>query len=144
MATLRFLWIIHTTSTRANADTDDPFRLEVRERTTPPPGGSWRFLPFPDLPSPDEKQQGVTEQYRFDLTAETGHLSIDMDTLTPDGIAVTIRGVDAWLPSSIWAIGEDVNGARRLLAGVPNWPTSVSRGWFSEDPTEGRMTRSLG
>lgn len=141
MATLRFLWVIHTTSTRENADTEDRFSLNLRVSDFPIPQGTTVTLPFPDLPSPDEKERGVTEQYLFDLRNQEPR--INMAFLDAEDISITIQGRDAWLPASIWVIGEDVNSTRRLLAGVPNWPTSVSRGWFSADTSEGRPTRSL-
>jgi hypothetical protein len=141
MATLRFLWVIHTTSTQANADTENKFRLNLLASPFPFPQGTTVRLPFPDLPSPDERERGVTEEYRFDLSGVEPR--INMTFLDAEEISITILGDDAWLPASIWVIGEDVNSTRRLLAGVPNWPTSVSRGWFSTDTSEGRATRSL-
>jgi hypothetical protein len=139
MATLRFLWVIHTTSTQENADTEESFRLEIRADDAPSPTGTTVFLRFPDLPSSDEKERGVTEQYMFDLRGQ----GINMESLKPADISITIGGSDAWLPSSIWVIGEDEGSNHRLIAGVPNWPTSVRDGWFSTDRAEGRPTRSL-
>jgi hypothetical protein len=141
MATLRYLWVIHTTSTQENADTDAKFRLGLRASPFPIPEGTTLSLPFPDLPSSDEKERGVTEQYMFDLRPH--ELKINMALLDPEDVTITIEEDDAWLPASIWVIGEDVHSTRRLIAGVPNWPTSVNRGWFSKDHTEGRRTRSL-
>ena len=140
MAELRNLWIIVTTSMQQDADTDDGFALDLRVSPFPAPNGTSVRIPFPDLPSSDERERGATDQYLF----KPRHSSpINMDFVDGDDISITILGDDAWLPSSIWAIGEDANGTRRLIAGEPDWPTSVSRGWFSTDPAEGRATRSL-
>ena len=136
MARLRFLWIIHTTSTSANADTESAFRLVL-----PISDGTTVGFPFPNLPSPDERERGVTEQYMFDFRNIQDEFL--MEFLQADDISIRILGSDAWLPSSIWAIGEDINSNRRLLAGVPNWPTTIERGWFSTDTSEGRPIRSL-
>jgi hypothetical protein len=142
MARLSFVWIIHTTSTRADADTDDAFRLSVRASPFPLPPGTWVRVGFPDLPSPDERERGATEQYRFDFRSREP--AIDMALLDGADMEIEILGSDAWLPSSIWAIGQDVNGTRKLIAAHPSWPTSISNGWFSTDLSEGRPTRRLG
>ena len=135
---LSYIWIIHTTSQIQNADTEDKFRLDIAHPTIPQE--LLLSLPFPDLPSPDERERGVTEQYKFDLTVAEGSINTD---LAASDIRITILGNDAWLPDSVWAIGEDVHGIRGLLAGVPNWPTGVHTGWFSTDLSEGAPTRSL-
>ena len=133
MAKLRFVWIIHTTSTVANADSDSNLRLELDVGN---PVATNLFFQF----DADEMQSGETKQQRFTLPSST---LINMNIFGPSRIFINISGNDAWLPSSIWAIGEDVNGDRKLLAGVPNWPTSVANGWFSTDLTEGQPRRSL-
>ncbi|BCW67339.1 hypothetical protein NicSoilB4_21020 [Arthrobacter sp. NicSoilB4] len=142
MAMLKTLWIIHTTAietpavtrpgfptipgTGANAGTDDKFDLLLNNR---------RFR-FPDLPDPDEREPGKTEEYEFDVQSAR----VDMDNVSGRYIVIEILGNDAWLPSSIWAIGEDVNGDSKVLAHVPKWP--VDRYW-SRDSREGQPRRRL-
>jgi hypothetical protein len=47
---------------------------------------------------------------------------------------------DAWLPSSVWVIGQAEDGELRLLAGVPHWPSNL---WFSADASEGKTEYKL-
>ena len=140
MARLSFLWVIVTTANAENADTDSRFQLNVRVPNVPGIA-TWIRQPFPDIPSPDERERNATDQYRFDYRSRSP--AIDMTFLDGSEIEIEILGDDAWLPSSIWVIGEDVNGDRRLIAGRPTWPTSVDNGWFSTDTSEGRPRRAL-
>jgi hypothetical protein len=133
MATLRYVWVIHTTSTAANAGTDEGFELIIRSQVNPQAIVGTRR--YPDLPH-DERERGRTDQYRFDVR----DLGVDMFGLNEDNFCIRILGDDAWLPASIWIIGQDVQGARRLLAGVPTWPDDL---WFSTDASEGEATRCL-
>jgi hypothetical protein len=142
MARLSLLWIIHTTSSLPNADTENRFRLNVRASPFPLPNGTWIRIDFPDIPSPDEREANATDQYRFDYRRRSP--PIEMSLLDGSDIEIEIRDDDAWLPSSIWAIGQDADGARRLIAGHPTWPTSITNGWFSTDTSEGRRARRLG
>jgi hypothetical protein len=115
----------------------DVFELRIADPLNP---NRVVVRPFLDLPAvPDEKERGRTEQHRFDFQGT----NLDMSLVEGRNIFISILGDDAWLPSSIWAIGEDVNGTIRLLAARPRWPTSELRGWFSREPGEGRATRSL-
>jgi hypothetical protein len=133
MATLRNLWVIHTTSTEAGADTDDGFQLVIRASNVPYPERA--RLTFPDLPH-DERERGRTDQYRFDVL----NLNIDMFGLGGNNFCIQTLGSDAWLPASIWVIGRDVTGLQRLLVSLPFWPDNL---WFSKDTSEGREIRCL-
>lgn len=68
------------------------------------------------------------------------NLSVDMFGLNDRHFCLEILGDDAWLPDSIWVIGEDVQTNRELLVAVPRWPESP---WFSTDASEGRRSRCL-
>jgi hypothetical protein len=134
MARLRFLWVIHTTANITNADTEGIFDLVVFGGVTKN-NEIGRFR-FPDLPNPDEREQARTDEYRFDVSS----LNVDMFNIDGQSLAIRIRSNDAWLPSSIWVIGEDIQGRRELLVGLPNWPSSL---WWSTDSSEGRDLRRL-
>jgi hypothetical protein len=49
MARLKYIWVIHTTSTADNADTDDGFSLEVRSAVNP--NAVVAQLTFPTCPT---------------------------------------------------------------------------------------------
>jgi hypothetical protein len=135
MARLDHFWVIHTTSTQDDADTEDGFRLGLRFTQPNPEFVIW--LDFPDL-SHDEREKGRTDQYRFNIVeSET---PIAMELLQARNFIIATKGSDAWLPDSIWIIGQDVNRARRLLVGIPRWPTDLR---FSKDASEGRELHSL-
>lgn len=133
MAMLRTLWVLHTTSTKDDAGTDEGFELVIHSQINP--NAIVGTLRFPDLP-PDERERGRTDEYRFDAS----DLGVEMFGLDEDNFCIQILGEDAWLPGSIWVIGQDVEGRRELLASVPSWPEDL---WFSEDESEGEATRCL-
>ena len=132
MARLDFLWVIHTTSTAANAGTDDGFDLQILSVLQ---GTLVAQLPFPDLPH-DERERDRTDEYKFDVR----DLDLDMFGLNEDNFCIRIRGDDMWLPHTIWIMGQDAEGRRELLAGWPDWPDDL---WFSSDATEGAGRRCL-
>jgi hypothetical protein len=134
MARLRFLWVIHTTANVADADTDGGFELAVHG--SPNAEVEIGSFPFPDLPNPDERERARTDEYRFNVHA----LNVDMFNIDGNHLAIRALSNDAWLPASIWVIGEDVQGRRELLVGLPNWPSSL---WWSTDTSEGRPKRFL-
>jgi len=134
MARLRRLWVIHTTADVANADTEVPFDLLIDHL----PGQSFaERRGFPDLPNPDERECARTDEYQFDIES----LHADSSDLTADKLRIQIRGNDAWLPSTLWVIGEDVHGTNHLIAGFPSWP---SNRWWSKDPSVRQESRRLG
>jgi hypothetical protein len=135
MAKARRLWVILTTANVTDADTDDKFDLVI-DGVSPNPNFAWRFH-FPDLPNPDERERARTDEYRF--TVES--INTQLEFIQGRDIVIQTLGRDAWLPSSIWVIGEDVQGARRLIAGFPSWP---SNRWWSNDSSEGEASRRLG
>lgn len=127
MARLRFLWVIHTTANQSAADTNELFRLVLRDPLTP---GETVILPFPGLPH-NERELGRTDEYVFDM--QEADRRVDMDALRPEHIGMTIRGGDAWLPRSVWVIGQDDDNRRRLLVAQPDWPP---QGWFSTQTSD--------
>ena len=133
MAKLRTLWVLHTTSTKADADTENGFRLVIY--STINPNAILAVLPFPDLPH-DERERGRTDEYRFDVRK----LDVDMFGFNEDNFCIQILGNDMWLPRTVWVIGQDATGVRQLLASVPKWPDDL---WFSTDPSEGEGMRCL-
>jgi hypothetical protein len=117
---LQKLWVIHTTANVNNAASNFRFTLEVQTPTQ-------RFSQdFPDLPH-DERNRGRTDQYEFDLRDE----EIDYRDVTPGNIRITSRAEDAWLPESIWVIGQEDDGEFHLLVGRPEWPSNA---WFGTRP----------
>jgi hypothetical protein len=135
MAATQFVWIIHTTSILEDTDTEDAFSLGLKNVFPNPDFELW--LDFPSL-SHDERERGRTDQYRFNLSQlET---PISMEQLNASKFMIRTKGRDAWLPESVWIIGQDVNRNRRLLVGIPFWPSTL---WFSQDESEGQPQRSL-
>jgi hypothetical protein len=133
MATLQTLWVIHTTSNVADSDTDEGFELVIRGTINP--GAIAARIRFPNLPH-DERERGRTDEYRFQLLK----FDINMFGLSESEFCIRILGDDAWLPASIWIIGQDIVGRRELLASIPNWPADLK---FSTDESEGKAMRCL-
>ncbi len=135
MANLDHFWLIHTTSTETDADTEDTFRLGLRFTQPNPQFEIW--LDFPDKPY-DQRERGRTDQYRFNIVeSET---PIAMELLRARNFVIATDGSDMWLPDSLWIIGQNVNGDRRLVVGIPRWPSNLR---FSRDSSEGRPEHSL-
>ncbi|MGH9970006.1 MAG: hypothetical protein ACREBG_19730 [Pyrinomonadaceae bacterium] len=124
MARLRTLWVIHTTSAQGDANTDERFRMIIKDSSA-----QRTELVLPSLQH-DERERGRTDEYVFNLE---GGRFIEMETLRPADIGIEITGGNAWLPKSIWVIGQDVQGGRKLLAAQPSWP---SDGWFSTQTSD--------
>lgn len=133
MAKLKTVWVIHTTANVPNADTEDKFDLVIRASPNPSFVGRLRF---PDLPNPDERERAKTDEYRFDVES----LDASMDLVDGSDISIEILGSDAWLPSSVWVIGEDIRSVRKLLVGIPDWSATK---WWSKDVSEGEPVRLL-
>ncbi len=125
MPRLQFLWVIHTTSNEQNANTNEIFRVIIRD----PFNQRETVLPFPSLPH-NERERGRTDEYLFNLE-EQGF--IEMEALNADDIGMEILGGNAWLPRSIWVIGQDIQGGRRLLVAQPTWPPE---NWFSTETSD--------
>jgi hypothetical protein len=136
MAATHFIWVIHTTSVLEDTDTEDRFSLGLRRVFPNPNFELW--LDFPK-PSYDDRERGRTDQYRFNLS-QSSETEIPMESLNPSKFMILTKGSDAWLPESIWIIGQDVNRSRRLLVAIPFWPSTL---WFSKDESEGKPQRSL-
>ena len=136
MAILERVWVTHTTSTDAEANTGAAFSLEISGNN------QVANLDFPDLPH-DERERGRTDQYEFDLR----NWEIDHEDVLPGNVRLTIRGGEggnAWLPQSIWVMGRTVDGQYHLLVARPDWPATA---WFSTDHSDvggtARTTRPL-
>jgi hypothetical protein len=129
MAILERIWVVHTTSTADDAETDSGITLEIQS------GAQRMSKVLPDLPH-DERERGRTDEYELDLR----DFQFDTDVLQPGDFRFTIRGDDAWLPESIWVIGRTVNGDFELLIARPYWPGTA---WFSSDSHEGQVTIPL-
>lgn len=134
MARLRFLYVIHTTANVEDAGTDGAFELVVFSPVNPEAQiGRFRF---PDLPNPDEREKARTDEYKFDVS----RLNVDMFGIGPHTLAINILSEDKWLPSTIWVIGEDMQGNRELKVAIPDWPSSL---WWSTQESEGKSIRRL-
>jgi hypothetical protein len=109
MARLRFLYVIHTTADVTDADTDGNFELVVFSPVNPQ--AEIGEFGFPDRPH-DERERGRTDRYRLNVSS----LNMDMFHVRPEILAIRTGSDDAWLPSSIWVIAEDVQapGSWRL------------------------------
>ena len=114
MAKLKRIYVVLNTSVAKYADTDAGFEL-IASRSR---NNSWKQS-FPDLPH-DEREKNRTDYYEFNVQGkgieENTKLSIRMTSSD-----------DAWLPSSIWVIGETENNSLLILAGYPRWPRDK---WF--------------
>lgn len=124
MSRLQTIWVIHTTSELADANTDDKFRVIIRDSSA-----QQTEMVFPSLPH-NERERGRTDEYVFNMQ---GQRAIEMETLTPANIGLEITGGNAWLPKSVWVIGQDVQGKRKILAAQPRWP---SDSWFSTQTSD--------
>jgi hypothetical protein len=133
MARLRFLYVIHTTADVTDADTDGNFELVVFSPVNPQ--AEIGEFGFPDRPH-DERERGRTDRYRLNVSS----LNMDMFHVRPEILAIRTGSDDAWLPSSIWVIAEDVQGNRQLEVALPNWPSSL---WWSTQESEGEPIRRL-
>ncbi|MBO3086340.1 hypothetical protein [Cellulomonas fengjieae] len=137
MTRIERLWVIQTTSTAADANTDEGFALELKRET---PDGGWLSMPFPDLPH-DERERGRTDQYEFVLPSEE---NFTLGNISGSFVRIRIRGDDAWLPSSVWVIARGPDQGEftqwKLIAHATPWPRGD---WFSTDTAEGQPTRLL-
>ncbi|TQJ39373.1 hypothetical protein FBY33_1388 [Arthrobacter sp. SLBN-112] len=79
---------------------------------------------------------GKVQEYKFDVESA----DVDMDDIDGRNIEMEILGSNAWLPSSIWAIGEDITRDRKLLVHIPDWPTDQ---FWSTDRSKGEPRRFL-
>lgn len=141
MARLDKLWIIVTTASERPAITRPGFPTipgDGAEGGTDSGFNLWLYnhrYRFEDLPY-DEREPGQNDIYEFDVS----DAAVDMDNVRGSRIAMEILGSDAWLPASIWAIGEDVNRSPKLLVHIPRWPRDQ---YWSTDPREGLARRPL-
>lgn len=118
MARLRRVIVTHTTADVPNANTGAHFDLQLFK------DGALRWQEeFPDHPY-DERERGRTDQYEFNI------LQADLDTEDAYRIRMKMKTTsNAWLPKSIWAIGETEFGEWVVLAANPNWNFASDR-WF--------------
>jgi hypothetical protein len=75
----------------------------------------------------DEREPGRTDLYRFrDVPA------VEVDDIEPAQFKIVAAGDDAWLPSSIFILGES-DGQFQVLVGIKKWP---DEGWFSTQASD--------
>ncbi|HEX3047249.1 MAG TPA: carbohydrate binding domain-containing protein [Bacillota bacterium] len=67
-----------------------------------------------------ERDFGITDNYSFTVQS----YNLDSATLNFGDIRFQTKGNNAWLPESIWVIGETTSGQYALLAGTPNWAST--------------------
>jgi hypothetical protein len=125
MPTVQTIWVVHTTSTRTNADTDGGFTLIINGIS----GDQVAALQFPDLPH-DERERGRTDEYRF---ADLSRFRILSESIDDNTFCIRARSDDAWLPKTVWIIGQTEEGDYTLLAGDGSWPTDQ---WFSTQASD--------
>ncbi len=129
MTIIEDLWVIHTTSLEALADTDDRFSLQIQSQR------QRAVIVFPDL-AYNEREKGQTDEYHFSLR----DWQFDDEKIQPGEIEMLTHGTNRWLPSSFWVISRNVNKEYRILIVNHNWPQN---GYFSTDQTEGQVSRPL-
>jgi hypothetical protein len=127
MALLRFLWVIHTTAKTDDAQTNARFRLVLRDPASP---GRMLEEPFPEL-GHNQRERDRTDEYFFDMRKP--EFRVEMSDVLPEHLGMKTLGGNAWLPRSIWMIGQDDDDARRLLVAQPTWSKD---GWFSIDTSD--------
>lgn len=114
MAILKRIFIIHRTSKESNAQTDASFDF-IASR----PGPDF-IMAFPNYPDIDEREQGRTDEYEFDVEGE----NIDSETTILTMFMRTTN--NGWLPDRIWALGETEQNEIVILGAHPEW----EGGWF--------------
>ena len=114
MATLKRIFVTHTTAYEKKADTDAAFLLIA---STP---GDDFVQEFPDLDY-NERERGRTDTYEFNV--EDHKEPVDSNTTLTMVMTTT---TDGWLPKSILAIGETESGERIILGDHHEW----EKGWF--------------
>ncbi len=131
MAVLDTVYVIHTTSTAPQSDTDDGFVLRIpatgKQDTA---DGFIAKLDFPSQPH-DNRERGRTDYYEFDVRG----LGVEHEEAR-GRFEIETKGKDAWRPSSIWILGKLRNGRFRILGASPDWPSGNK---FSRESGEGRV-----
>lgn len=122
------LTVTHTTSTVANAGTNDLFDLLVRSTS-----GASCPRPFPKLPY-DEREPGKTDTYTFDVS----DCKLVLSQVHAQTIFIRTNGTNAWLPSKIMVVAKTTATAtfptgRQITLANHVWPGTS---WFSRDPND--------
>jgi hypothetical protein len=111
MVRLKRIFVIHTTATDEDAESDAGFQIQVVAEA-----GDF-IRPFPDLPH-DDRERGRTDQHEFVIPN-----SVVVDTLDPN-FEIRMRMTtsnDGWHPSSIWVLGATMENQIILLGAYPEW-----------------------
>lgn len=117
MASLKRIFVLHTTGDHSDAGTDANFELKAEN-----PGGHF-IANFGDLPH-DDRQKGRTDEYVFNVAGK------GLTSKTKLRIRMTTSS-DGWLPKTIWAIGETTANDYVVLAANTKWEKWFDRG---DDP----------
>jgi hypothetical protein len=87
-----------------------------------------------DNSNQDERERGQTGCHELKLSEEDG-----LDDTQLKEILLQIHDSDnAWMPESIWVIGENVDGDCKLLSAHPNWHS-----WFDPESRPGYTLRLI-
>ena len=123
MATLRRLYAILTTDpVRTDAKSDSRMRLVFDNGTIK------REFELGGQPH-DEREPGRTDLYRLEFSQQS---NVEMDDIVPTDFKIVAAGEDAWLPSSIFILGEG-SGQFKVLVANEEWP---DEGWFSTQTSD--------
>ncbi len=117
MPQLNSITVIQTTANESNAGTDAGFQLQIFR------SGGDVLLDFPALDQ-EEREPGLTERYRFDVSG------FGIDSSDPSfGLAMRMVSTeDAWLPASIEVLGQTVTGETVVLGSHDPWTEWFDRG----------------
>jgi hypothetical protein len=129
MPKLKTIVVIHTTSTKENANSAADFSLEIGRP------GQDVTVPFPR--NPNQRQRGKLDVYQIDVSQH------DVDSTGPGfSLIMTIRSDDGWLPLSIYVLGHTEAGDLELLGDHAFW--DQEDGWFdSGAAAEGRPSHEI-
>ncbi|MBN2292769.1 MAG: hypothetical protein JXM70_10110 [Pirellulales bacterium] len=128
MARIKRLWLFTTTSTESYAGTRAQLRLEIVSHNG---DKVWDDLGDPQQNDRECGQTGCQEL----ILSETDKL----DDAQIKEIRLRIHDAyDAWKPSSIWIISENVDGEIKLLSANPDWNS-----WFDPESRPGYALRLL-
>ncbi len=121
------IFLIHKTSDRTDAGTDADVKLYIDDVS----------FDVYDIPDWDERETGDTDMYPININ----DTKVDTRLIRKVELEVTGNGADdAWLPDSIWLIGETVENEYILIAGENAWPENA---WFSTEADEGQPKYEL-
>ncbi len=134
MAIVDTVYVVHTTSTLKDSETDASFELLIPATGKIDPIDGFLRKKFPKQPH-DNREKGRTDYYEFDVRG----LGVD-HKLSRGEFRIETKGSDAWRPSSIWILGKIRNGQYRILGASPRWP---SKSCFSTKASKGKRSHVI-